>query len=198
MRKSVCGLSVITGFIFCLFCLPACAPVSPEGDYSSEMRAKIEEMAKKVKKYSEEEKTVAQNMETFEKFNLDIFGKQDWSRIKESHSKDIVVYWPNGHHTDGIDKYIEDLKEMFIYSPDTRIQAHQAKFGAGEYTCVTGIMTGAFTKPLPVGNGKYISPTFKKFSISICTIGHWKNGVMTEKWLYWDSASYMDQIGLGK
>lgn len=198
MKKPVCFMGVISLCVICMVSLTACTSVSPERSYSAEMQAKIAELVKREMKYSEEDRMINQNLKTLENFDLAVYGKQDWGRIKESHSKDVIVNWPNGHHTDGIDKYIEDLKEMFIYSPDTRIQAHQVMFGAGEYTCVTGIMTGAFTKPLPVGNGKYISPTFKKFSISICTIGHWKNGVITEKWLYWDSASYMAQIGLGK
>jgi len=28
-------------------------------------------------------------------------------------------------------------------------------------------------------------------------IGHWKDGVMDEEWLFWDNMSYMKQIGLG-
>jgi len=32
----------------------------------------------------------------------------------------------------------------------------------------------------------------------MCTIGHWKDGVMIEEYLYWDNATYMNQIGLGK
>jgi hypothetical protein len=49
---------------------------------------------------------------------------------------------------------------------------------------------------MPIGDGKFIQPTGKKFSIPMCTIGHWKDGVMTEEWLYWDNATYMKQIGL--
>jgi hypothetical protein len=29
-------------------------------------------------------------------------------------------------------------------------------------------------------------------------VGHWKNGVMDEEYLFWDNASFMTQIGLGK
>jgi hypothetical protein len=32
----------------------------------------------------------------------------------------------------------------------------------------------------------------------MCTIGHWKNGVMDEEYLFWDNQTYMNQIGLGK
>ena len=30
----------------------------------------------------------------------------------------------------------------------------------------------------------------------MCTVGHWKDGVMIEEWLFWDNATYMKQIGI--
>jgi hypothetical protein len=38
-------------------------------------------------------------------------------------------------------------------------QVHPIDFGSGDFTCVTGIMKGTFTKPMPVGAGKFIEPT---------------------------------------
>ena len=43
-----------------------------------------------------------------------------------------------------------------------------------------------------------IQPTGKKFSIPMCTVGHWKDGVMIEEWLFRDNQTDMIQIGLGK
>jgi hypothetical protein len=89
---------------------------------------------------------------------------------------------------------------MFVYAPDTRIKVHPIRFGngTGEWTCVTGIMGGTFTKPMPIGNGKFIQPTGKSFKIPMCTIGHWKDGLMIEESLFWDNQTYMNQMGLGK
>jgi|WetSurMetagenome_2_1015567.scaffolds.fasta_scaffold452735_1 hypothetical protein len=39
--------------------------------------------------------------------------------------------------------------------------------------------------------------TGKKFSLAMCTVGHWKDGVMIEEWLFWDSATDMKQMGIG-
>jgi len=83
-----------------------------------------------------------------------------------------------------------------VYAPDTKIKMHPIKFGSGELTCVTGFMTGTFTKPMPTGDGKFIQPTGKSFNLPMCTVGHWKNGVMIEEWLFWDGAAYMKQMGL--
>jgi hypothetical protein len=33
---------------------------------------------------------------------------------------------------------------------------------------------------MPIGNGKFIKPTGKAFKMPMCTVGHWKNGVMIE------------------
>jgi hypothetical protein len=42
---------------------------------------------------------------------------------------------------------IEDLKKLFVHAPDTRIKEHPIKFGSGNYTLVTGVFEGTFTKP---------------------------------------------------
>jgi len=169
-----------------------------ESRYSPEMQTKIEEMKKELKKYTDERATVGKNLETFDTLDYVVFSNQEWVRLHESHSQDVVVNWPDGHHTNGIDRHIADLKAMFVYAPDTKIKVHPVKFGSDDFTCVTGIMTGTFTKPMPIGNGKFIQPTGKSFSLPMCTVGHWKNGVMFEEWLYWDNATYMKQIGVGK
>ena len=28
----------------------------------------------------------------------------------------------------------------------------------------------------------------------MCTIGHWKDGIMIEEWLFWDNQTYMNQL----
>lgn len=57
---------------------------------------------------------------------------------------------------------------------------------------------GTFTEPMPVGGGKTIPPTGKSFKLPMATIGHCKDGVLVEEWLYWDNQAFMNQIGLAK
>jgi len=85
---------------------------------------------------------------------------------------------------------------MFIYAPDTRIREHPVKIAAGEWTSVIGVMEGTFTKPMPTGDGKSIPPTGKAFKLVMSTVGHWKNGVMDEEYLFWDNQTFMKQVGL--
>lgn len=142
---------------------------------------------------SPEEKT---NLERFDDLDFNVFSGQKWGELDKSHLKDIVVHWPDGHSTKGIDTHVEDLKAMFIYAPDTRVKQHPVKIASGEWTAVVGIMEGTFTEPMPTSDGKTVSPTGKSFKLPMVTIGHWKDGVMDEEWLFWDNLAYMKQIGL--
>jgi len=141
---------------------------------------------------------VAKHLKTFDELDYDVFSNQKWDRLSESHADDIVVTWPDGHETKGLAKHIEDLKAMFVYAPDTNIAVHPIKFGSGEWTCVTGVMTGTFSRPMPAGDGKTIPPTGKSFKLTMATIGHWKDGKMDHEWLFWDNQEFMRQIGLAK
>jgi hypothetical protein len=143
-----------------------------------------------------EAQTVQANLPTFDDLDFNVFSNQKWDQLPRSHAKDILVHWPDGHTTKGIEKHIEDLKAMFVYAPDTRIKVHPVKFGSGEWTSVIGEMEGTFTKPMPEGGGKTIAPTGKAFKLPMCTVGRWKNGVMVEEYLFWDNQTYMKQLGL--
>jgi hypothetical protein len=198
MKSSICRAVWIAALGLGFMILPACSKSTKEGGYSPEMQAKIDQMKLELQKFTDERATVGKNIETFDTLDYVVFSNQEWVRLHESHSMDVVVNWPDGHHTNGIERHIEDLKALFVYAPDTKIKVHPIKFGSNDFTCVTGIMTGTFTKPMPIGNGKFIQPTGKSFSLPMCTVGHWKDGVMIEEWLYWDNATYMKQIGVGK
>lgn len=148
-------------------------------------------------KYQADDQRVAKHLETFDNLDFDVFTNQKWDRLHESHAKDIVVHWPDGHSTQGIEVHIADLKAMFVYAPDTRIQTHPVRFGQGEWTGVIGVMEGSFTQPMPIGEGKSIPPTGKAFKLTMATIGHWKGAVMDAEYLFWDNATFMKQLGLG-
>jgi hypothetical protein len=141
---------------------------------------------------------VERNLKVFDTLDFDVFSNQKWDRLHESHSADIVVTWPDGHETRGIDKHIDDLKALFVFAPDIKIKTHPVRFGSGSWTSVTGVMTGTFTQPMPIGDGKTIPPNGKRFAIGMATIGHWKGKTMDHEWLFWDNQDFMKQIGLAK
>jgi SnoaL-like polyketide cyclase len=142
---------------------------------------------------------VEKNLHTFDVLDFDVFSNQKWDRLRESHAKDIVVTWPDGHETKGLERHTEDLKALFVFAPDITIKVHPIRFGSGTWTAATGVMTGTFTKPMPTPDGKSIAPTGKRFAIGMATIGHWKaDGTMDHEWLFWDNQDFMKQIGLGQ
>ena len=161
-------------------------------------KSAIDSLRNQITQLTSGNEAIANHLVKFDTLDYTIFSNQEWIRFHESHSKDIIVHWPDGHFTTGLERHIEDLKAMFVYAPNTQIKEHPIRFGSGNYTAVTGIMTGTFSKPMPFGNGKFIQPTGKSFSLPMCTIGIWKDGTMTEEYLYWDNQTYMNQLGLGK
>jgi len=164
----------------------------------AQTKQEIAKMERQLKQLTAADKLVQQHLKTFDTLDYTVFSEQQWARFHESHGKDIKVVWPDSHVTTGLAKHIEDMKALFVYAPDTRIKQHPIRFGSGDFTAVTGVFEGTFTKPMPIGDGKFIQPTGKKFSIPMATIGIWKNGVMVEEHLFWDNKAYLDQIGLGK
>ena len=93
------------------------------------------------------------NLKVFDTLDFDVFSNQKWERLGESHAKDIVVTWPDGHETKGIEKHIEDLKAMFVYAPDITIKVHPIRFGSGSWTTATGVMTGTSASRCHLADG---------------------------------------------
>ena len=154
--------------------------------------------ADELKKVAAQNLAIEENLMTFDTLDYTVFSNQEWTRLHESHAKDIKVYWPDGQMRQGLDVHIQDLSAMFVYAPDTRIKEHPIRFGSGKFTAITGVFEGTFTKPMPIGNGKFIQPTGKAFKMPMATIGVWENGIMVEEHLFWDNQTYMKQIGLAK
>lgn len=157
--------------------------------------AESDEVLKQVKELAAANEIISKNLSTFDTLDYTVFSNRDWTRLHESHAKDIKVHFPDGHTEVGLEQHIKTLDAMFVYAPDTRIKEHPIKIGSGNITAVMGYMEGTFTKPMPIGDGKFIEPTGKKFKLPMATIGIWKeDGTMSEEYLFWDNKSYMDQI----
>ncbi len=143
-----------------------------------------------------QQERVAANVANFDDLDFNVFSNQRWQEFKKSHSPDIVVHWPDGHATKGLERHLEDMKFMFTYAPDTRITEHPIKVGQGDWTAVYGIMEGTFTRPMALPDGRTLQPTGKSFHLPMATIGHWTNGTMDEEYLFWDNQTYLSQLGV--
>ncbi|MFB6457428.1 ester cyclase [Chitinophaga sp. Hz27] len=188
--KSFIGVLVIT---ICI--LSACNTNGGDGH----LQAKVDSLQSELKQYRDEKAMTAMRLQRFDSLDFDFYSGQEWDSLAISHAPDIKVYYPDGAITTGLfPAHIDMLKPMFVFAPDTKIKTHPVRFGSGDWTAVIGEMTGTFTKPMPVGGGKTIPPTGKPFKLGMVTIGHWKDGKMTEEYLFWDNQSFMKQIGLGQ
>jgi hypothetical protein len=139
---------------------------------------------------------VEKNLVTFDTLDFKVFTGQQWLRMHESHADNIKVVMPDGTITTTLDVHIQNLQWLFSFAPDTRILQHPIRFGAGNYTAVTGIMEGTFSNTMYMPDGSAVPPNGKAYKISMCTIGIWKNGVMIEEQLFWDNRSFFKQLGL--
>lgn len=138
------------------------------------------------------------NLENFDDLDFNVYSNQRWEELTRSHAHDIVVHNADGTVVNGLAAHIDNLKQIFVFAPDTKIVGHPIRIAQGNYTAVQGITKGTFTQPMPIGDGKTIPPTHKSFTLSMVTIGRWENGVMKEEWLYYDNLGFMKQIGVAQ
>lgn len=169
----------------------ACAKAPPAKN-NDQAAAAVAELAQ-IKATEAEGK---KNLETFDDLDFNVYSNQRWDDLHKSHAANIVVHYPDGHTTTGIEAHIAELKPQFVFAPDTKIKEHPVKISQGNMTAVIGTMEGTFTQPMPIGGGKTLPPTNKPFKLPMTTVGRWENGVMVEEWLFWDNQTFMKQVGL--
>ena len=163
------------------------------------MQSKIDSLQNELKKFTDEKAMTEARLVRFDSLDYEFYSNQDWKNFNQSHADNIKVYYPDGNVTTGLyPQHIDMLTPMFAFAPDTKIKNHPVRFGSGDWTCVIGEMEGTFSNPMPIGNGKTIPPTGKKFKLSMCTVGHWDGNKMSEEYLFWDNQSFMKQIGLAQ
>ncbi len=194
MRQSIIKTNVIAAF----FVLAAIVTFTSCSNNSQD--DKIKSLQAELDKYKAAEALTEKRLAMFDTLDYDYYSNQKWDMFKHNHANNIKVYYPDGMITTGLyPQHIDMLTPMFVFAPDTKIKEHPVRFGSGDWTAVIGVMEGTFSKPMPIGNGKTIPPTGKKFKLSMTTLGHWgADGKMTEEYLLWDNQSFMKQIGLAQ
>lgn len=168
------------------------------GTKEAGLEARIMELEAKVSSFRYAEERVNEHLRRFDELDFEVFSNQKWNKLNLSHTDDVRVVWPDGHETRGIKKHIEDLSQMFVAMPDLGIHTHPVSFGSGEWTAVIGVMEGTFTRPMTTPDGKTIPPNGKKVRLSMATIARWKDGRITDEYLFWDNTAFMQQLGLAQ
>ncbi|MHA4807255.1 ester cyclase [Flavitalea flava] len=182
-------------FFLSFLTVQSCSSVSTP---SQMLMAKVDSLQNELNKHTSAEDLNQQRLTRFDSLDFDIYSNQKWDELSVSHSDNIVVYYPDGSTTIGLDpQHIDALKPIFVFAPDTKIQTHPVRVAGGDWTAVIGVMEGTFSQPMPMGKGRFLKPTGRKFKLKMCTVGHWKGDKMAEEYLFWDNAAFMKQIGAG-
>lgn len=189
MKKALISLllSALVVSLLCASCNNSQSPSSTESKTSNGSSS------------NNNDQLTQERLRRFDSLDFQFYSNQQWDSLAISHDPNIKVYYPDGITTTGLfPAHIDKLTPLFAFAPDTKIFEHPVKFGSGDWTTVIGTMEGTFSKPMDLGNGKSIPPTNKKFRLSMCTVGHWKDGKMIEEYLFWDNQTMMKQIGLAQ
>ena len=91
---------------------------------------------------------------TFDDLDFNVYSGQKWEEFPRSHAANIVVHYPDGHTTTGLEEHLAELKPQFVFAPDTRIKVHPIKIAQGNWTAVAGVMEGTFSQPMQTPDGK--------------------------------------------
>jgi predicted ester cyclase len=130
----------------------------------------------------------------------DAWNAQDVETFANRHTDDVVVYLPAAPTQRGIEAHVEFARNSFRAFPNQRVQSrpYKAFFAAGGWVCSIARYTGTMTGPMIGADGTEIPPTGKSFDVDFCTVGHWKSGQMVEEYLFYDTVTFMKQIGLSE
>ena len=164
---------------------------------AAELQVRVDSMQSALDSFTKEQATVNTLLKRFDSLDFVYYNGQQWDQLALSHDPGVQVYYPDGTMSLGLfPNHIEQLKPLFAMAPDTKIINHRVEFGSGDWTAAIGEIQGTFTDTLHTVYGKNIPPTGKPFKFMMCTIAHWKNGKITDEYLFWDNHAFLKQIGL--
>jgi hypothetical protein len=111
------------------------------------------------------------NLDRFDKLDFEAWNNKNWTLFREIHSPDVLVVDFDGKVTKGIEQHVKWANESLTSAPST-ITVHPIKIAAGDWTAVTGNLTGT------------ILSTGESFNSTMVTVAHWKDGRILEEYLF--------------
>lgn len=131
----------------------------------------------------------------------DSWNGRDWDAFDLLHDPDCTVYWPGREGTPTQGGYGHRAEAIVFCDafPDNRVhnQPYDILFGEGDLTTFVTRFTGTFTAPLALPDGTFAQPTGKSFDVLYSTTARWREGRILEEYLFYDNATFLQQIGLG-
>ena len=127
----------------------------------------------------------------------DAFNLRDYDRfIGQLHTEDVKVIQFGSPNTSGRPPRRNVVEETVAAFPDMRVHndPYDIQFGQGQWTVAMGRVSGTFTKPMQMPDGKTIEPTGKTFETFFTTIAKWKNDQIVEEYVMLDPQDIMKQV----
>jgi hypothetical protein len=188
-------LLVIPVFALCVYLLPSCS--CSKKPSAEELQTRLDSFQTALDTLAREKANTKAYLDRFDSLDFVYYNGQQWDKFAISHDPGVQVYYPDGTMSLGLSpNHIEQLTPLFAMAPDTKITNHRVKFGGDDWTAVIGEIQGTFTDTMRTPFGKVVPPTGKPFKFMMATISHWKDGKMTDEYLFWDNHLFMKQIGL--
>ncbi len=101
------------------------------------------------------------NLELFDQLDFEAWNNRDWDLFRQLHAENVKV-GGFGQQTEGIEDHLAWAQAFIAQVPDSKIDAHPIRIGAGEWTAVTGTSGG----------------------MTSATIARWENGQIVEEYLF--------------
>jgi hypothetical protein len=103
------------------------------------------------------------NLERFDKLDFEAWNNRNWTLFREIHSPDVLVVDFSGNKTKGIEQHVQWAMAAISAAPESRVLTHPIKIAAGNWTAVTGTLSG---------------------NLTMVTVAHWENGRIAEEYLF--------------
>jgi SnoaL-like domain len=105
---------------------------------------------------------VTRNLELMDRLDFEGWNGRDWDLFSQLHGEEVIVVG-FGQATEGNAEHVAWAQAFIEENPDSMIEAHPIRIGAGDWTAVVGTFAGGG---------------------SMCTVARWENGRIAEEYLF--------------
>ncbi len=108
-----------------------------------------------------ESEQAKQNLALFDQLDFEAWNNRDWDLFRKLHAENVIVAG-FGQKTENVEDHLAWAQAFIKQVPDSKIDAHPIRIGAGDWTAVTGTSGGSTS----------------------ATFARWENGQIVEEYLF--------------
>ncbi len=117
-----------------------------------------------------------------------------WDREDEVLAPDVVTIHPGAPPLHGIEAFVDFARAFHVGFPDARLESRLI-VAEGDRAMVEGAYIGTHTGPM-AGPGGAIPPTGRRLDLPFCDVFEARGGRITAHRVYYDQATFAEQLGL--